>query len=53
MCRLGGVVTSLRRGLRVRSLPDASCPVTKMGIGTASTGDIHSLGRRTNPLQLV
>ena len=39
----------LRRGLGVRSPPDASRPVTKLRIGTASAGDIHSLARGTNP----
>ena len=29
--------------------PDASRPVTKLRIGTASAGDTHSLARRTNP----
>ena len=50
--RLGGVVAShcfLRRGFRVPSPPDASRPVTKLQIGTASAGDTYSLTRRTNP----
>ena len=37
------------RGLGVRSPPDASRPVTKLQIGTASAGDTNSLAPRTNP----
>ena len=32
----------------VANLSDASRPVTKLRIGTASAGDTHSLARRTN-----
>ena len=39
----------LRRGLRVLSPPDASRPVTKLRIGTASAGDAYSQARKTNP----
>ena len=50
--RLGGVVASLSLpALRVPDSipPDASRPVTKLRIGTASVGDTHSLARRANP----
>jgi hypothetical protein len=38
-----------RRRSRVQIRPDASCPVTKLRIGTAMAGGTYSLARRINP----
>ena len=39
----------LRRRSPVRSPLNASCPLTRLRISTASAGDTYSLARKTNP----